>query len=101
MKLVDINKLDNTKEFWSGSEIRIYNVGMNVPTEEDFYDYMLISPRWEDGWMYLVNVTHGNNKAGSLLSALKIDSPVGNHAVTCKELKRSVGTKDVFVKIYK
>jgi len=97
MKLTEIRKVPNSVEFWAGVEFRLYNVGMNVSKENDFYDYMLIYLQWDKSQLLLVNVTRDNTKAGSVMSAIQVDSELGGLAVTCEAVKKAIGEEDVYL----
>lgn len=68
-----LSEIDERAEFWSGTKLRKYNVGLNTEDRnEDYYDYILAYANWDKESMMLVNITEGlgKNKAGSVYSGV-------------------------------
>jgi len=63
--LVPLEKINPYKQYWKGTKLRHYNVGLNVKDkEDDYYDYILAL--LDSSYFILVNITENNSKAGSV-----------------------------------
>ena len=95
-KLVPLADVPDEQDFWRGTRIRLFGVGLNVTDKaQDYYDYMLVEVPGEREWMLCTNVTRdaGKNKAGASMCAVKTLDGVNRFVVTGKSLKFSVGTE--------
>ena len=91
VELVPLSSMVDDSKFWPGSVLRLFDVGMNVEKDQDFYDYMLINVPWEGEHLVVANVTHDNSKAGAVMCAVPIAEPGVSKAVDCAALKKSLG----------
>lgn len=39
--MIALYQIDNNMKLWKGAELRKYNVGLNLPDDQNFYDYIL------------------------------------------------------------
>lgn len=98
MELIPINDIPDDYEIWKGTVFRVINIGMNVPKEKDFYDYMLVNIPWEADFLILVNVTHDNIKAGAVYgTAVKVLSPGVAATVSGKAIKEALSLETCFL----
>jgi len=93
IKLFPLHDIDSTKEFWSGTKLRVLNVGMNVDDKsEDYYDYILAYASWESESMMIVNITDNNSKAGSVYGGvIPIRTDLGRAVVTKAGFQHTLG----------
>jgi hypothetical protein len=96
MRLVKIKDVGIDVKFWSGAIFREYEVGLNVDSKSDYYDYMLINIPSEKDYLLFINITQGNNKAGSTLCYVKIPDIDNGKYVTTKEIKNAIGVENIF-----
>lgn len=99
-RLIPLSEIDDAREFWSGTRIRLFNVGLNVSDKShDYYDYMLVEIPWEPSLMLATNVTMGagRNKAGNTMCSVKTLEGVDRFVVTGAALKFSFGTVDTYL----
>ena len=93
--LIDIEDIPDEQLFTKGAVFRRMNkehiTNSNFP---EYYDYMLILHPDEEETMMFVNVTFGSIKAGYIISYVKSDQVL--YRITGKEVKRSLGTEQVF-----
>lgn len=84
--MIKLTDIDETREFWSGTKLRKYKVGLNTPNaDEDYYDYILAYAPWDKESMMLVNITEGigKNKSGSVYAGvLSVKLETGKAIVT-------------------
>ena len=98
MELVSLLDIPDDYEIWRGSVFRVMNVGMNVPKEEDYYDYMLVGIPWESEFLILVNVTHDNTKAGAVYgTSVKVSAPGVASTVSGKAIKEALSLERCFL----
>lgn len=98
MNLRPLIEIGDTEEFWPGTRIRLYRVGLNVQNEEDdFYEYMLIHDNQTHFIAANVSDKAGRYKAGNVICHVKILENVGRIVATGKALKHSFGTDNTFL----
>jgi hypothetical protein len=96
MEMIKLAELEDSEEFYSGTRFRIYKVGLNVSDEsEDFYEYMLVEIPGEKEHMLLTNVV--GHKSGCALAYVKTKKHSSVFAVTSKDVKFSIGTKNTYL----
>ncbi|MBL0744798.1 hypothetical protein [Chryseolinea lacunae] len=97
MNLVKLEDIDKDRKFWKGERFRVQGVGMTVPDNGmDFYDYMLVDLPWESSYLFLINVTSGNNKAGSLMAAVETTGASDTKCINREGLTNAIGEVGVF-----
>jgi hypothetical protein len=93
--LIAIDAISDERLFTKGAVFRklneTHNVNANFPA---YYDYMLVPHPDEEETMMFVNVTLGSIKAGYIISYVTADQVL--HHITGREIKRSLGTEQVF-----
>lgn len=95
MKLISLSTVPDYHLFWAGAAFRFCNVGMNgVPSDEDFYDYMLVRLDNEQP-MLSINVTIGNIKAGEVVCYVTRASE-NHNTVTAQALHQSIGVENFY-----
>lgn len=100
LKLTALVEVDDAEEFWSGTRVRIYGVGMNVPDKtEDYYDYMLATIPGEREFMLVTNVTTdaGRHKAGASTGLIRTVPQVDRFVVVGSTLKEYFGLEKVYL----
>ena len=96
MKLVPINNYDNDHEFYRGTVIREFEIGLNVSnSDEDYYDYMLVNDPSDNEYFILVNISFKNGKAGALRTHIKYKK---NTMFTTKnEIIKMLNSKNIYI----
>jgi len=91
MKLKLLSTVDESMEFWRGTQIRLMN-HEDMHPDDEFFDYLLTSlPDYPDH-MILVNITNGSHKAGAVYSSkVSIDKKSNNRIVRLQDLKNAFG----------
>ena len=98
MELIPISDIHDTGEIWRGTVFRVMNIGMNVPKEKDYYDYMLVKIPWESEFLILVNVTYDNTKAGAVYgTSVKVSAPGVAATVSGKAIKEALSLETCFL----
>ncbi|MDO6761841.1 hypothetical protein Q4566_16665 [Tamlana sp. 2_MG-2023] len=94
INLVPLKGIDYKDEFYCGTVLRKYNVGMNpdiINKNDNFYDYLLVYLNWEEN-MVLVNVTENSSKKGYGYSGtIPVNTSSGNFTVNRKGFEFSFG----------
>jgi hypothetical protein len=93
--VIAIEDISDERLFTKGAVFRkmneAHNVNANFPA---YYDYMLVPHPDEEETMMFINVTFGSIKAGYIISYVKADQVL--YHITGREIKRSLGTEQVF-----
>jgi hypothetical protein len=93
--LIAIKDIPDEHLFARGAVFRSMNMehitNSNFPA---YYEYMLVPHPDEELTMMFVNVTLGSIKAGYIISYVKSDQVL--YHITGKEIKRSLGTEQIF-----
>jgi hypothetical protein len=71
--------------------LRHHNVGINIPEDLDFHDYIMAYPGWDSKSMALVNITSNNHKTGSVYGGST--NTQGTTTVTKSALQFTLGEK--------
>ena len=96
MELIPLKDIQDGDEFFVGTRLRIFNVGLNVADKsDDFYEYMLAEISANKEYMALINIV--GHKSGSVLAHVKIKLGQNKIVTTGQALKFSVGTKDTYL----
>ncbi|MCB9188127.1 MAG: hypothetical protein H6599_02475 [Flavobacteriales bacterium] len=95
MKLVPLSEINDSIEFWRGTRFRLYEIGLNVPEELDYYEYMLAVVPGDSEYMLLTCVE--GYKSGSALALVKTEIGSGKRCVTAKSMKYSMGVDNVYL----
>jgi hypothetical protein len=91
MPLSDIK--DNEK-IWSGSRVRLYNVGLNVADKsEDYFEYIVSDIYANSQFLQLTCLSQG--EGGNIICVLEKDKQ--NHYALGKELKYKMGVENTFL----
>ena len=91
---IPMQDVSDDEKIWTGTKVRIYNVGINVVDKrDDYYDFLVSSIYGNNEYLQLTNLSQG--EAGNILCVLPKDLP--NHYATGKSLKKMIGLKDSFV----
>ncbi|MCM3629791.1 hypothetical protein M3194_20845 [Paenibacillus glycanilyticus] len=91
---IPISNISDAEKIWSGTRIRLFNVGLNVTNKEnDYYDYLVSYIYDNDDLLQLTNLSQG--KAGNILCVIPKDKP--NHYSMGKSLKEMVGLENTYV----
>jgi hypothetical protein len=95
IKLIPLHDIDSDQEFWSGTKLRVLNVGMYVEDKsEDYYDYILAYANWDSDSMMIVNITENNSKAGSVYGGvIPIRTDLGKAVVTKAGFQHTLGNE--------
>jgi hypothetical protein len=96
-QLIDLDELDDNKEFCCGERFRVYNVGLasyGANTDQDYADYMLVENHYE--YLLVVNIGDGwgNGKTGFVLCY--VNKKANFNVVLGKEIKLKMGNPKVF-----
>lgn len=95
-RLVALKDVQDTDEFWKGTRLRLYNVGLNVKSpKDDFYEYMLSEYPGDREQMLVICVE--GYKSGSILASIPTPSGASKFVVTGKTLKHYLGIEHVFL----
>ena len=91
---VPLRNISDDEKIWTGTRVRFYNVGLNVPAKhEDYYEYLVSFIFDNDEHLQLTNLSRG--KAGNILCVIKKDTP--NHYALGRTLKDMIGLESTFV----
>ena len=100
-ELRPISEIPETVEFWSGTKVRLMNVGLNVDKpEDDFYDCLLTSLGIVPNHFILVNITTaaGRHKAGYChLSWVEQKANVNRMVTTAAAIQRALEGEEVYL----
>jgi hypothetical protein len=92
MKLEKLSDADENLELWRGSKIRLLNNGIDMHSDDKYFDYMLATAPWDNDCMFLVNITVDSHKQGAAY-ANKIPVDKSNKKVVASKanLKKALG----------
>jgi hypothetical protein len=93
-KLRLLREINDDEEFFRGTVLRKYNVGMNddvISNKENFYDYILARLPWEND-MVMINVTKNSSKFGAgYTGSIPVNTSNGNFSVNKKGFQHTLG----------
>lgn len=93
-KLRLLREINDNEEFFRGTILRKYNVGLNdsvTNNEENYFDYLLVSLPWEKD-MIMINITKGSNKFGAgYTGSIPVNTSNGNFSVNKENLQHTLG----------
>ncbi|MEP1032467.1 hypothetical protein [Ekhidna sp.] len=88
MKLTSLSEIDESKEFWRGTRIRLMNHGDMHP-DDKYFDYQLTELPGDTDHMILVNITEDSHKAGAVYFGLvPIIEESNKRVINIKTLER-------------
>ncbi len=91
---IALKNLEDNEKIWTGTKVRLYNVGLNIEDKsKDYYDYLVSNIYGNSEYLQLVNLSQG--EAGNIICVLKMDLP--NRYATGKTLKNMMDIENSFV----
>lgn len=93
--LIPLIEIDSQHDFWRGDRFRQFGMGLNVPKDEDYYEYMLADIPGDREHMLLTCVE--GYKAGCALGFVKISNDDSKIVVKGKTIKEFMGTQNTFI----
>ena len=94
MNYTPISQLNDNAKIWSGTIVRLYNIGLNVSdNSKDYYEYLISEIYGNNEYLQLTCLSQG--EAGNIICVLKKDLP--NHYALGKELKRMMDIENTFI----
>jgi hypothetical protein len=74
----NILKINENEEFFAGTFLRKYNIGLHVEESKNYHDYILVYAYWENDKMMLVNISKekfNQNKTGLVYGGILQNGP--------------------------
>jgi hypothetical protein len=92
MKLEKLSDADENLELWRGSKIRLINNGIDMHSDDQYFDYILATAPWDSESMFLINITEGSHKAGAAYACkIPVDKSRQKIVATKDSLKKCLG----------
>ncbi len=99
MKLIPVDKICRSQYFYGGAIFRKYNVKRFDRInnfEEDYYDLLLCSFKWEDK-MFLINYTNNSTNRGNFFGEIPLDENPGARTIMLGTLVDKFGEENLFL----